>query len=54
MARDCPDRQRGADWRNAGPGGPAGPATGRIGAGDAVDAEYEVSHSKAINNRTVI
>lgn len=42
MARDCPDRQRGADWRNAGPGGPPGPATGRIGAGDAVDAEYEV------------
>ena len=48
MARDCPDRQRGADWRNgppapAGPGGFAGrPAAGRIGAGDAVDREYEV------------
>lgn len=49
MARDCPDRQRGADWRNGPPppGGPAGfagrPAAGRIGAGDAVDREYEVS-----------
>lgn len=48
MARDCPDRQRGADWRNGPPvpGGPAGmagrPAAGRIGAGDAVDREYEV------------
>ncbi|KFY73533.1 hypothetical protein V501_04224 [Pseudogymnoascus sp. VKM F-4519 (FW-2642)] len=48
MARDCPDRQRGADWRNGppapggGPGGFAGrPAAGRIGAGDAVDREYE-------------
>jgi len=57
MARDCPDRfeppykrqrsrklifgrQRGANWRNDGP--PTGPA-GRIGAGDAVDREYEVS-----------
>ncbi|KAI9055186.1 hypothetical protein LZ554_000150 [Drepanopeziza brunnea f. sp. 'monogermtubi'] len=41
MARDCPDRQRGASWRNDGPG--AGPAAGvgRIGAGDAVDREYE-------------
>ena len=48
MARDCPDRQRGADWRNGppapgGPGSTAGrPAAGRIGAGDAVDREYEV------------
>jgi len=42
MARDCPDRQRGANWRNDAPGGP--PATaGRIGSGDAVDREYEVS-----------
>ncbi|CAG8959228.1 hypothetical protein HYFRA_00012586 [Hymenoscyphus fraxineus] len=41
MARDCPDRQRGANWRNDGPGGPPGPAAGRIGAGDAVDREYE-------------
>ena len=44
MARDCPDRQRGADWRN-GPQGamPGRPAAGRIGGGDAVDREYEVS-----------
>lgn len=43
MARDCPDRQRGADWHNGPPqGGSAGnrPA-GRIGGGDAVDREYE-------------
>jgi splicing factor 1 len=46
MARDCPDRARGSEWRNndrgapAGPGGPGGrPAAGRIG--DAVDREYE-------------
>lgn len=38
MARDCPDRQRGQNWRNDGPG--ARPA-GRIGGGEA-DAEYEV------------
>ena len=44
MARDCPDRQRGAEWRN-GPQGavPGRPAAGRIGGGDAVDREYEVS-----------
>lgn len=58
MAKDCPDRleceplsegiwlihdrQRGADWRNAPPTGP-GQTAGRIGAGDAVDREYEVS-----------
>lgn len=42
MARDCPDRQRGANWRNDGPGGPPGPTAGRIGTGDAVDREYEV------------
>lgn len=43
MARDCPDRQRGANWRNDAPGG-AGPGrpAGRIGGGDAVDREYEV------------
>ncbi|RDL40662.1 uncharacterized protein BP5553_00641 [Venustampulla echinocandica] len=41
VARDCPERQRGANWRNDGPGGPPGPAAGRIGAGDAVDREYE-------------
>lgn len=47
MARDCPDRQRGADWRNGPPGGavPGRPAAGRIGGGDAVDREYEVSYS---------
>jgi splicing factor 1 len=39
MARDCPDRQRGANWRNDAPG----PVAGRVGAGDAVDREYEVS-----------
>ena len=42
MARDCPDRQRGADWRNGPPqSGAAGPTAGRIGGGDAVDREYE-------------
>ena len=40
MARDCPDRQRGANWRNDAPVG--APAAGRIGGGDAVDREYEV------------
>ncbi|KAF1816728.1 hypothetical protein P152DRAFT_470714 [Eremomyces bilateralis CBS 781.70] len=38
MARDCPDRQRGTNWRNDDRG--PRPA-GRIGAGDAVDREYE-------------
>lgn len=46
MARDCPDRQRGANWRNdqpVPPPGRGGPA-GRIGGGgDAVDREYAVS-----------
>lgn len=37
-------RQRGANWRNDGPGGPPAAAVGRIGAGDAVDREYEVSN----------
>jgi splicing factor 1 len=41
MARDCPDRQRGASWRNT---DGARPAAGRIGSGDAVDREYEVSN----------
>jgi len=44
MARDCPDRQRGADWRNGQPpaGMPGGrPTAGAIGAGDAVDQEYQ-------------
>lgn len=36
-------RQRGANWRNDGPGGPRPPVAGQIGAGDAVDREYEVS-----------
>ena len=44
MARDCPDRQRGADWRNGSQGAvPGQPAAGRIGGGDANDQEYEVS-----------
>ena len=46
MARDCPDRQRGASWRNDGPGAPR--TAGRIGStggGDAVDREYEVCFS---------
>lgn len=40
MARDCPDRQRGTDWRNNGYG--RGPQRA-IGGGDAVDREMEVS-----------
>jgi splicing factor 1 len=45
MARDCPDRQRGSDWRNnAGPGYGGGRGAPRaIGTGDAVDREMEVS-----------
>lgn len=35
-------RQRGANWRNDGPG--AAPAAGLIGAGDSVDREYAVSN----------
>ena len=46
MARDCPDRQCGANWRNDAPGAIPGRApAGRIGGGDAVDREYEVWHS---------
>jgi hypothetical protein len=41
MARDCPDRQRGASWRNDGPVG-ARPGGRFGGGGDAVDREYEV------------
>lgn len=43
MARDCTDRQRGADWRNNDPKVPgANPVAGRIGGGaDAHDREYE-------------
>lgn len=37
-------RQRGANWRNDGPGAAAPAGVGRIGAGDAVDREYEVSN----------
>ena len=46
MARDCPDRQRGTNWRQDAPGGFEGGRAGpgrAIGAGDAVDREYEVS-----------
>lgn len=38
MARDCPDRQRGQNWRNDAPGGRP---QARIGGGEA-DADYEV------------
>jgi splicing factor 1 len=55
MARDCPDRQRGSDWRNnggfpgdRGPGGPGGPRA--IGTGDAVDREMEVSFLFALDD----
>lgn len=41
MARDCPDRQRGSDWRNGGGyGGRDGPRA--LGPADAVDREMEV------------
>ena len=43
MAKDCPDRQRGTNWRNDAPGGMPGRPAGRIGGGDAVDREYEVN-----------
>lgn len=45
IGRDCPDRQRGASWRNDQPGPVAGRGSaGRIGGGgDAVDREYAVS-----------
>ena len=42
MAKDCPDRQRGSDARNNIPGAPP---QRRIGGGDAVDREMEVSNS---------
>ena len=44
MARDCPDRQRGSDWRNNGGYGGRGGPRGAIGTGDAVDREMEVSY----------
>lgn len=47
MARDCPDRQRGSDWRNNGGAGARGPRA--IGTGDAVDREMEVSSSVHYN-----
>jgi splicing factor 1 len=43
MARDCPERQRGSDTRNNAPGNYGGPPRGRLGPGDAVDREMEVS-----------
>lgn len=42
MARDCPDRQRGSDWRNGGGFGGRG-APRALGPADAVDREMEVS-----------
>jgi hypothetical protein len=56
MARDCPDRQRGANWRNDGPGGPPGPSAGRIGgSGDVVDREMEVSLANfQLNNKLLM
>ena len=44
MARDCPDRQKGASWRNNDGARPAG----RIGSGDAVDREMEVSRHHSL------
>lgn len=41
MARDCPDRQRGQDWRNGGPPIGGRPTAGRIGGADGIDKEYE-------------
>jgi splicing factor 1 len=46
MARDCPDRQRGSDARNNIPGAPP---QRRLGGGDAVDREMEVSNSQYFN-----
>ncbi len=47
-------RQRGANWRNDGPGAAPGPAAaaGRIGTGDAVDREYEVSNPSCMADDT--
>jgi len=58
MARDCPDRQRGANWRNDDRGpAPAGRGAGfgrnpGLGQGDAVDREYEVSKF-TLNNASI-
>jgi hypothetical protein len=43
MARDCPDRQKGQDWRNDRRDFGRGPPVARIGQGDAMDREMEVS-----------
>lgn len=49
MGKDCPDRPRGANYRE-GPG-PVGPGAGRLGAGDAVDREYEVRFPPAFDTK---
>lgn len=41
MARDCPDRQRGQNWREDRGGFAGRPGQPRIAGGDAVDREYE-------------
>ena len=51
MARDCPDRQRGSDWRNDGGAGGRGPRA--IGTGDAVDREMEVSFPIRLLNHNI-
>lgn len=51
MARDCPDRQRGSDWRNGGGFGGRGAPPRALGPADAVDREMEVSFSSMIVNR---
>lgn len=43
MARDCPDRQRGSDWRNGGGFAGRGAPPRALGPADAVDREMEVS-----------
>lgn len=51
MARDCPDRQRGSDWRNAGGADRRGDRA--VGTGDAVDREMEVgSHCAWLLHQT--
>ena len=47
MARDCNERQRGSDARNEIPGG-AGQR--RIGGGDNVDRQFEVSRAHSIGD----
>jgi len=48
MAKDCPDRQKGTNWRNDANGSGPNPTAGRIGGGDAVDREYEVSSPRSL------